>query len=138
MRTVSLSAELWLLLRAVQGLRILADHWLELPPDSHQAREIPSAIGATASILEARLVMLDRAITGTIDPALVWLYGNDAGPEPEDGADEDVRLPEWSAAKAVRKARTELGRAKRRREHEGSRRARGGDGEGGPSATGST
>jgi hypothetical protein len=123
MNAVSLSTELWLLMRSIQGLRILADLLPDPPGEAHVGGEIPSAISATASILEARLLMLDRAMRDAIDPALVWSHANNAGPEVE-GADPDITIRAWSTRKAVKMARAELRRAKLRRQHARARRQR--------------
>lgn len=123
-RAISLSRELWLIMRSLQGLRVLADYLHDLPAEAPIVRrEIPSAISATLAIVEARLVMLDRVVTGDVNAALLWSPANDAGPPPaEDGA-PDVSIAEWSDGETVRKAREELKRAKVRRDRERARRA---------------
>jgi hypothetical protein len=123
-RAVSLTREIWLVMRSIQGLRLLADLWFDLPHDTDAAKQIPSALSASLAVIEARLLMLDRVVTGTMDPALFWCAANDAGPALRDGDEPDVHLKEWSAATAARRAREDLKRAKLRRQHERERRAR--------------
>jgi hypothetical protein len=121
-RAISLSRELWLIMRSLQGLRILADYLHDLPTEATIARrEIPSAISATLAIVEARLVMLDRVVTGDVNPALAWSPANDAGPPPTEDGEPDIRIAEWSDGEAVRRAREELKRAKVRRDRERAR-----------------
>lgn len=112
-RAVSLSRELWILIGAVRGVRLLSEHAMQPPGGS--VAQLRAEVAALVTIIEGRLVMLECAVTGELDPALIWCASNAAPP----GDDTpDVRLAEWSGKLAVRKAREELRRAKRRRRHE--------------------
>ena len=122
-RAISLTRELWLLMRSLQGQRHLADHAFDLPEGAAAVREILSALSATIAILEARLLMLDRVIRNELDPALLWSFVNNAGKPLSEGDEPDVHLSEWSARHSVKKARQELQRAKARHQREKERRA---------------
>jgi hypothetical protein len=121
-RSVSLTRELWLLMRSLQGQRHLADHAYDLPEGTPAVREVLSALSATIALIEARLLMLDRVIRDELDPALLWAFVNDASHPLREGEEPDVHLTEWSTRQAVRKARLELQRAKARHQREKERR----------------
>jgi hypothetical protein len=122
-RAISLTRELWLLLRSLQGQRHLADHAFDLPEGAPAAREILSALSATMALLEARLLMIDRVIRDELDPVLLWAFVNDAGRPLSEGDEPDVHLPEWSARHALTRARQAVKRAKGRHHREKERRA---------------
>jgi hypothetical protein len=113
-RTVSLSQELWILIGAAQGVRLLSERATQCPHGS--VVQLCAEVAAVLAVIEGRLVMLERAVSGEVDPALIWCASN-AAPTGDDDV-PDVQLVEWSAKHAVRKARAELRRAKRRLQHE--------------------
>ncbi len=121
-RAISLTRELWLLMRTLQGQRHLADHAFDLPEGTTAVREILSALSATIAVTESRLMMLDRIIRDELDPALLWSFVN-AGQPPTEGDQPDVHLSEWSAQHALKKARQELRRAKAQHQREKERRS---------------
>jgi hypothetical protein len=120
-RSISLSRELWTIMHALQGVRVLSDHLGELPANCDRARSIPRAISATVVVLEARLMHLERVVCGEVNPGDLWSSSNDAGAADEAG--EDLKIAEWSPEKTVSRARRELKRAKVERDRQRARRA---------------
>lgn len=112
-RAVSLSQELWILIGAVRGVRDVSDGAMQSPSGS--VAQVGAEVSALLTLIEGRLVMLERAMSGELDPALIRCASN-AIPAGDDAP--DVKLLEWSAKHAVRKAREELRRAKRRHRHD--------------------
>jgi hypothetical protein len=112
-KAVSLSGELHLLLKAVDGIRELAD---SLSMSSFEDGAVALSIASGLSLVKERLRLLDRAVRGTVDPWLLWCEENDAVPPLDEGADdvEDVVLRSRSEKRTVRRLRKDLKRAKRR------------------------
>jgi hypothetical protein len=121
-RAISLSRELWTIMHALQGVRVLSDHLGELPANCDRARSIPRAISATVVVLEARLMHLERVVCGEVNPGDLWSSSNDAGAADEAGED-DLKIGEWSPEESVSRARRELRRAKVERERQRARHA---------------
>lgn len=96
-------------MHAVRAARILADHWIQ-GADSGDVRSLPIALSAVLSVLEARVLMLERVVSGTLDPALFFCVENAATTQDE----ADIILAEWSDKVAAKAAKTEWKRAKRR------------------------
>ena len=121
-RSISLSRELWTIIHAVEGLRVLADHLGELPANCERAKMIPRAIASTVVVIEARLLHLERVVCGDVNAADLWSSSNDAGAAADDDG-EDLEIAEWSVEKSVSRARRELTRAKVERDRQRARRA---------------
>lgn len=111
-RAVSLSHELHLLFKALQGARALVEQWIASPPDgSLGAGELPPAVSTILVLLTERLRLLDRVARGTIDPRLLLCPENEALGRSE-REEEDVTLPVWSERQLARHHRAEWKRAK--------------------------
>jgi len=112
-KTVSLSGELHMLIRAIDGTRDIAER---LNESMFHDGNLPLAIAANLALVRERLRMLDRAVRGAIDPRLLWCADNDATPLLSDGANDgnDICLDAWSNEEAARWHRREWRAAKRR------------------------
>ena len=76
---------------------------------------------ALPALIQARLVLLQRAVRGTIDPRQLWCAANDG-----DATDkEDIVLPTWSLLRSARHARREWKSAKARLAWKSRRQAAG-------------
>jgi hypothetical protein len=124
-RRVSLSREIWISIRALDGLEQIADAWTNLPEGHESRRLIPSAMGAVATIVRDRLAMLERVVRNELDPVLIWCVDNDAGAVLNADDDADVHFVEWDGARAVKRAKDELLRTEAAHRYQpGARRAR--------------
>jgi hypothetical protein len=118
-KTVSLSGELHMLMRAVDGARDIAER---LNESRFHDGNLPLSLAASLALVRERLRLLDRAVRGSVDPRLLWCPENDAVPLLSDGTDDgnDVRLNTWSDDDVVRRRRREWKAALRqRRRNEG-------------------
>lgn len=112
-KRVSLSSELHLVARALDGVRILSQQWKELHFTEDELPRLAHALHAIAVIVRERLLLLDRGVRDTIDPRLLSCEENRAL-EAMPGDDGDVLLREWSTKKTADKLRKEADQAERR------------------------
>jgi hypothetical protein len=108
-KTVSLSDELHHIIRAVDGLRELAER---LNESSFHDGTLPLSIASNLVVVRERLRLIDRVVRGVLDPWHLWSAQNEALPAVKDG--DDVLLPAWSDAEMIRRLRREWKSAKRR------------------------
>lgn len=112
-RKVSLSSELHLVARALDGVRLLSEQWKELHFNEEDLPRVAHALHAVSVIVRERLVLLDRGVRDTIDPRLLSCNENLALDDAS--ADEgDVLLRAWSTRKTADKLRQDAERAARR------------------------
>lgn len=76
-KAVSLSNELHVLIRAVDGARVLADRSTDSTLDD---TSVPSSIEASLVLVVERLRLLDRVVRDAVDPRLLWCDENDHNP----------------------------------------------------------
>ncbi len=99
---ISLSSELHLVSRAIDGTRLLAEKWKEHHFTEEELPRLALAMHAMLVLVRERLVLLDRGVRDTLDPRHLACPENEALEEPP-GDDEDVVLRAWSPKKeAVR------------------------------------
>lgn len=111
-KAVSVSEELYLAIRMLDGVRELAER---LGESAFAVGPTPLAIASMVVLLRERLRMLDRAVRSTVDPLLLWCRENDATePVDPDAESGDVLLRSWSDKKTIKRLRKELKAAKRR------------------------
>lgn len=110
---VSLSSELHLVTRAIDGTRLLTEKWKEHHFTEEELPRLAMAMHAMLVLVRERLVLLDRGIRDTIDPRHLECPENEAL-EAEDGDDRDVLLRPWSPKKEARKLRSDAERAEHR------------------------
>lgn len=107
---VDLGLELGQIGSAIQAARILTE---QLAFDGILSLEdkkiVPSTISATLSLVTCRIQILIQAVEGSIDPKMLWCSRNCAAP---DSNGDSTLLTEWSLAKRLAHAETELGRAR--------------------------
>jgi hypothetical protein len=88
-KRISVSSELHQLALAASGLRLLASRLRDAPEDP-ESRDTGTAVASLLLLLTERLRLVERAVRGTIDPAVIWNRENDA-----EGLDEAVTLTSW-------------------------------------------
>src|SRR5690349_6208645 len=98
-RKISLSSELHLVARAIDGTRLMTEKWKELHFTEAELPRLAHALHAMLVLLRERLVLLDCAVRDTLDPRYVFCEENEAF-DPVPGDDHgDVVLKAWSARK---------------------------------------
>lgn len=112
---VSLSSELHLVTRAIDGTRLLTEKWKEHHFTEEELPRLAPAMHAMLVLIRERLVLLDRGVRDTLDPRHLACPENEAL-EDEDGDDGDVVLRAWSPKKEATKLRRDADRAERRLE----------------------
>ncbi len=112
-RKVSLSSELHLIARALDGVGLLSQHWKELHFVDDELPRVAQALHATIVIVRERLPLLDHVVRDTLDPLLLLADENRAD-EQLYADDNDVLLPAWSAKKTAERLRREVERAEHR------------------------
>lgn len=122
-RKVSLSSELHLVSRALDGMRLLTQQWKELHFTEDDLPRLAHALHATLVLVRERLVILDCAVRDTLDPRYLFHPENQAFDE-QPGDDGDVVLRSWSAKEEADKLRREADRAAHRVEVLAERRRR--------------
>ncbi len=122
-KTVSLSRELNLVARALDGMRLLTQQWSDLHFAAEDLPRVALALHGTLVLVRERLVILDRCVRDTLDPRHVCCEENVALDQLP-GDDGDVVLRSWSARKEARKLRREADRAAHRVEVLATRRRR--------------
>lgn len=112
-KKISLSSELHLVSRALDGIRILSQQWKELHFTEEELPRLAHALHAISVIVRERLVLLDRGVRDTIDPRLLSCEENRAF-ETMPGDDGDVVLCPWATKKSADKLRKDADQAERR------------------------
>lgn len=112
-KNVSLSLELHLVSRALDGMRILTQQWKELHFTEEELPRLAHALHATLIIVRERMMLLDRGIRDTLDPRHLFCNENEALEE-QPGDDGDVVLRAWSTKKTAEKLRKDADQAERR------------------------
>lgn len=112
-RKISLSSELHLVARAIDGTRLMTEKWKELHFTDAELPRLAHALHATLVLVRERLVLLDRGIRDTLDPRHLLCQENEAHEE-HPGDDGDVLLHAWSAKKEAEKLRKDADRAEHR------------------------
>ena len=110
---VSLSSELHLICRAIDGTRLMTEKWKELHFTEDELPRLAHAMHATLVLVRERLVLLDRGVRDTLDPRHLACPENEAIEEPP-GDDDDVVLRVWSPKKEAVRFRKDAERAERR------------------------
>ena len=112
-KAVSLSREMHLLIRTVDGVREAAERLSESM--SHD-EGLSLSIASNLTLLKERLRLIDRVVRGAVDPRVLWCPENNALPAVEGDSDDggDVLLRAWSDKRAVHRLRNEWRAAKRR------------------------
>jgi hypothetical protein len=123
-RKVSLSSELHLITRAIDGSRLITEKWRDghFMPD--ELPRLAHALHATLVIVRERLLLLDRGVRDTIDPRYLFCTENEAFEAQLGEEDGDVVLQAWSAKQEAKKLRKEADRAAHRVEVLAERRKR--------------
>lgn len=111
-KTVSLSSELHLVARALDGVRLLSEQWKELHFNEEDLPRVAHALHAVSVLVRERLLLLDHCVRDTIDPRLLVCEENRAVDAPSD--DGDVVLRPWSTKKSAERLRRAADRAERR------------------------
>lgn len=122
-RDVSLSSELHLVLRAVDGVRLLSEKWRDGCFNREELSRLAPALHGIAVLARERLSLLDRAVRDTLDPRYLSCDENEAL-EALATDDPDVVLRAWSATKTATKLRQQAEEATRRAEKMTERRRR--------------
>lgn len=123
-RQISMSNELHLVARAIDGTRILTEKWKDGHFNKEELPRLAHALHATLVLVRERLVLVDCAIRDTLDPRYLFHSENEAF-DPLPGDDEgDVVLRSWSAKKAAVKLKQEAERAAHHLEVLANRRKR--------------
>lgn len=101
-KAVSVSEELYLAIRAIDGVRELAERLAE---SSFDTGPVPLSIASTLVIVRERLRMLDRAVRGTVDPMLLWCRETEPTESVDDNGNDggDLLLQFWSDRKTIRR-----------------------------------
>lgn len=120
---VSLSSELHLVSRTIDGMRILSQRWKELHFTDDELPRLAHALHATLVLVRERLVLLDCAVRDSLDPRYLFHPENEAFDE-QPGDDGDVVLKSWSAKKTAEKLRKDADQAEHRLHVLGDRRQR--------------
>ena len=109
---VSLSSELHLVSRAIDGTSLLTEKWKELHFTEDELPRLALAMHAMLVLVRERLVLLDRGVRDTLDPRHLACPENEAIEEPP-GDDEDIVLRAWSPKKEALRLRKDAERAER-------------------------
>lgn len=109
-RRVSLSSELHLVSRAIDGMRLLTEKWRDAHFNEEELPRLAHALHGTLVLVRERLAVVDCAVRDTLDPRYVFCDENESF-ESSPGDDGDVVLRAWSVRKAARKLREEADRA---------------------------
>lgn len=121
-KSVSINHELHVVLGTLRVVRELADYWSQQPVGiGGNPVHLLHDLAASLVLVEARLVLLQRAVRDTIDPAQLWCAANDGDAEDK----EDIVLPTWSLRRIERNARRECRNAKARLAWKSRRKASG-------------
>lgn len=107
---VSLSSELHLVTRAIDGMRLLGEKWRDGHFNQEELPRLAHALHATMVLVRERLALLDCAVRDTLDPRYLF-HPENQGFDPMPGDDGDVILKAWSAKKAAVKLKEEAERA---------------------------
>lgn len=109
-RKVSLSTELALVSRAIDGMRILTEKWRDNHFLPDELPRLAHALHATLVLVRERLVILDCAVRDTLDPRYLFHPENEAFDE-QPGDDGDVVLKAWGPRKTADRLRRDADRA---------------------------
>lgn len=112
-KRVSLSSELHLVARTIDGTRLMAEQWKELHLNEEDLPRLARALHATLVLVRERLTLVDRAVRGTLDPRHLFCQENEALDELPGDDEGDVVLQPWSAKKTAEKLRKDAKRAER-------------------------
>jgi hypothetical protein len=112
-KNVSLSLELHLVSRALDGMRLMTEKWKELHFTEEELPRLAHALHATLVIVRERMMLLDRGVRDTLDPRHLFCNENEAF-EAQPGDDADVVLRAWSTKKTAEKLRKDAEQAERR------------------------
>ncbi len=110
---VSLSSELQLVTRAIDGTRLLTEKWKAHHFTEEEIPRLAMAMHAMLVLVRERLVLLDRGVRDTIDPRHLACPENEALEEPP-GENDEVVLRAWSPKKEATKLRRDAERAEHR------------------------
>lgn len=122
-REISMSNELHLVARAIDGTRILTEKWKDGHFIESELPRLAQALHASLVLVRERLALVDCAIRDTLDPRYIFHPENEAF-EAQPGDEGDVVLRSWSAKKAAAKLKQEAERAAHHLEVITSRRKR--------------
>lgn len=111
-KPVSLSSELHLVARALDGVRLLSEQWKELHFNEDDLPRVAHALHAVSVLVRERLLLLDRGVRDTIEPRLLACEENRVVDAASD--DGDVVLRPWSTKKSAERLRRAADRAERR------------------------
>ncbi len=118
MKRIDLGSELAEVRCTAEGVRVLADLLaFHASPDAETTRLLPRRISAALNLVIERLRLVERALNGTINPALVYAHHASVV------GDGGTQLREWTP----RRLRQDIERELRRLDHEerrGRRRRR--------------
>ena len=110
---ISLSSELHLVSRAIDGMRLMTEKWKELHFTEEELPRLAHALHATLVLVRERMMLIDRGVRDTLDPRHLFCNENEAlGEQP--GDDGDVVLRAWSTTKTAEKLRKDAEQAERR------------------------
>jgi hypothetical protein len=110
-RKVSLSLELHLISRALDGMKMMTGQWRDNHFIESELPRLAHALHATLVLVRERMVILECAVRDTLDPKYVLCEENEAF-DPLLGDDHgDVVLKAWSAKKEAEKLEREAKRA---------------------------
>lgn len=112
-RKISLSSELHLVSRTIDGMRLLTEKWRDNHFTEEELPRLAHALHATLVLVRERLVLFDCAVRDTLDPRYVFCEENQASDE-QPGDDGDVVLKAWSPKKTADKLREDANQAERR------------------------
>lgn len=112
-KNVSLSLELHLVSRALDGMRLMTEKWKELHFTEEELPRLAHAMHATLVIVRERMMLLDRGVRDTLDPRHLFCNENEAF-EAQPGDDADVVLRAWSTKKTAKRLREDADEAERR------------------------
>lgn len=114
-KNVSLSSELHLVARALDGVRLLSEQWKEDHFTEEALPRVAHALHAVTVLVRERLILLDCAVRDTLDPRYVSCEENRALDEEDAPADDgDVLLRPWSTKKTAERLRKNADQAERR------------------------
>lgn len=122
-RKISLSSELHLVARALDGMRILTEKWRDAHFNREELPRLAHALHGTLVLVRERLALLDCAVRDTLDPRYLFCEENRSFKATE-GDDADVVLRSWSAKKTAAKLRREADQAALRADTLAERRRR--------------
>lgn len=121
---VSLSIEVSLLLRTIDGMRIVMEKWRDGHFNEEEFSRLAQAIHATLILVRERLVLVDRGIRDTLNPWYI-LHPENEALEPLAADDSgDVVLHSWSEKKTSLKLKREAERSAHQAEVLAKRRKR--------------